>query len=71
MLSNAYFLAKFRFDTAENERSFAEILPIPHHFGKPASLFSSVPTQGGGAETALQTAVALLAHLGMVLWEGG
>ena len=39
--------------------------------GKPASLFSSVPTQGGGAETALQTAVALLAHLGMVLWEGG
>ena len=27
MLSNAYLLAKFRFDTAENERNFAEILP--------------------------------------------
>ena len=27
MLSNAYLLAKFRFDTAENERKFAEILP--------------------------------------------
>ena len=26
MLSNAYLLAKFRFDTAENERTFAEIL---------------------------------------------
>ena len=24
MLSNAYLLAKFRFDTAENERNFAE-----------------------------------------------
>ena len=27
MLSNAYFLAKIRFDTAENERNFAENLP--------------------------------------------
>ena len=27
MLSNAYSLAKFRFDTAENERNFAENLP--------------------------------------------
>ena len=27
MLSNAYLLAKFRFDTAENERQFAKILP--------------------------------------------
>ena len=27
MLSNAYLLAKFRFDTAENERNLAEILP--------------------------------------------
>ena len=27
MLSNAYLLAKFRFDTAENERKFAEFLP--------------------------------------------
>ena len=27
MLSNAYLLAKFRFDTAENERNFAEFLP--------------------------------------------
>ena len=27
MLSNAYLLAKFCFDTAENERNFAEILP--------------------------------------------
>ena len=27
MLSNAYLLAKFRFDTAENERNFAENLP--------------------------------------------
>ena len=26
MLSNAYLLAKFRFDTAENEQKFAEIL---------------------------------------------
>ena len=26
MLSNAYLLAKFRFDTAENERHFAQIL---------------------------------------------
>ena len=37
MLSNAYFLAKFRFDTAENEPSkllqnlakFAEVAPVP------------------------------------------
>ena len=28
MLPNAYLLAKFRFDTAENEQNFAEILPI-------------------------------------------
>ena len=27
MLSNAYLLAKFRFDTAENERNFAEKMP--------------------------------------------
>ena len=27
MLSNAYLLANFRFDTAENERKFADILP--------------------------------------------
>ena len=27
MLSNAYLLAKFRFDTAENERNVAENLP--------------------------------------------
>ena len=27
MLSNAYLLAKFRFDTAENEGNFAEFLP--------------------------------------------
>ena len=27
MLSNEYLLAKFRFDTAENEQHFAEILP--------------------------------------------
>ena len=27
MLSNAYLLAKFRFDTAENEQHFAEFLP--------------------------------------------
>ena len=27
MLQNAHFLAKFRADTAENERTFAEILP--------------------------------------------
>ena len=27
MLSNAYLLAKFRFDTAENERNFTKILP--------------------------------------------
>ena len=28
MLQNAYFLAKFGADTAENEQHFAEILPI-------------------------------------------
>ena len=28
MLQNAYFLAKIGVDTAENERHFAEILPI-------------------------------------------
>ena len=28
MLQNAYFLAKIGADTAENERHFAEILPI-------------------------------------------
>ena len=28
MLSNAYLLAKFRFDTAENERNFAEVCRI-------------------------------------------
>ena len=50
MLSNAYFLAKFRFDTAENEpaqnlQKFVQILPIltffqflpglPQHGGRP------------------------------------
>ena len=35
--------------------------------GKPASLFASAPTLGGGTESAMHSAVALLAHLGMVL----
>ena len=34
--------------------------------GKPASLFASAPTLGGGTESAMHSAVALLAHLGMV-----
>ena len=34
--------------------------------GKPASLFASAPTVGGGTESAMHSAVALLAHLGMV-----
>ena len=36
MLSNAYLLAKFRFDTAENEQNFAEILPKTDNYS-PAS----------------------------------
>ena len=39
MLSNAYLLAKFRFDTAENERNFVENLrkidTSPPHRGRP------------------------------------
>ena len=31
MLKNAYFLAKIGADTAENERNFAEIVPIRYH----------------------------------------
>ena len=30
MLLNAYLLAKFRFDTAENERNFAKICTAPN-----------------------------------------
>ena len=30
MLSNAYLLAKFRFDTAENERNFAKNWQLPY-----------------------------------------
>ena len=33
MLKNAYFLAKIGADTAENERDFAEILPIGRRVG--------------------------------------
>ena len=36
MLSNAYLLGKFRFDTAENEQNFAEILPKTDNYS-PAS----------------------------------
>ena len=32
MLSNAYLLAKFRFDTAENERNFAKNLPKTDYY---------------------------------------
>ena len=39
----------------------------PDLAGKPASLFASAPTLGGGTESAMHSAVALLAHLGMVL----
>ena len=35
MLSNAYLLAKFRFDTAENERNFAEMWPRDTRAGAP------------------------------------
>ena len=40
MLSNAYFLAKFRFDTAENEpaenlQNFAKICPNFANFANP------------------------------------
>ena len=41
MLSKAYFLAKFRFDTAENEQHFAEILPKTGNY----------PTGPGGADS--------------------
>ena len=36
MLSNAYLLAKFRFDTAENERKCAEILPKTDNASEPS-----------------------------------
>ncbi|GIL53279.1 hypothetical protein Vafri_8922 [Volvox africanus] len=39
--------------------------------GKPASLFTSTATQGGGQETTLMTAVTQLAHHGMVYVPGG
>ena len=55
MLKNAYFLAKIGADTAENERNFAEILPIGRR--RPTGLLPSVgvwrgrltPAEGGGA----------------------
>ena len=54
MLSNAYFLAKFRFDTAENEQHFAEILRIGRRVadgGREASL-DTAGTRAGPREFA-------------------
>ena len=34
--------------------------------GKPATMFTSIATQGGGMETTLMTAVTQLAHHGMI-----
>ena len=48
MLSNAYLLAKFRFDTAENERHFAEIcqkLPTTRQHNAILRFFSRVPAE--------------------------
>ena len=62
MLSNAYFVAKFRFDTAENEPAknlqnfrkmhFSKILQIFEKFGH--SPGDEVPAGDGGAARALQ-----------------
>ena len=49
MLSNAYLLAKIRFDTAENERKFAEILPKIDNY---VERFQSVPKVALGATMA-------------------
>ena len=53
MLSNAYFLAKFRFDTAENEpaknlQNFAFLLPILLNFAaaQPAARLGAQGAQG-------------------------
>ena len=59
MLQNAYLLAKIGTDTAENERSFAEILPIGRRVavrrGRPAPRSPSAArgsreAGGGGPE---------------------
>ena len=39
--------------------------------GKPASLFTSTASQGGGQETTLMTAVTQLAHHGMIFVPAG
>lgn len=39
--------------------------------GKPASMFTSTATQGGGQETTLLTAVTQLAHHGMIYVPAG
>ena len=44
MLSNAYLLAKFRFDTAENEQNFAEILPKTDNYSPARWTESSTPS---------------------------
>ena len=59
MLSNAYFLAKFRFDTAENERNFAK------HFPKKISNYPTLPylaspvTRSGGTGRAAGASLPL------------
>ena len=52
MLSNAYFLAKFRFDTAENEpaknlQKFAKICKICQFCSLSRSFLARLPAAGG------------------------
>ena len=49
MLSNAYLLAKFRFDTAQNERNVAEILPKTDNYPTDPTAPTSAPPRPSGA----------------------
>ena len=54
-LSNAYFLAKFRFDTAENEPS--KVCPIEPSAGPPSAAAGAGPRAAEGRAAAAREAV--------------
>ena len=63
MLSNAYLLAKFRFDTAENERHFAENLPKTDDEAAILGSEAALGAEGGHRERVREDVARALAGL--------
>ena len=63
MLSNAYFLANFRFDTAENERHFAENLPKTDDEAAILGSEAALGAEGGHRERVREDVARALAGL--------